>query len=135
MLNGFKKFILRGNVVDLSVGIVIGSAFTSVVTALVQDIINPTIGFAGRVPDLSGIAFTVNENKFLVGHFLNTLISFLIAASTMYFFVVLPINTLVDRFKRRNAPKIDPTTKKCPECLSDIPKEATRCAHCTTKFG
>lgn len=133
ILNGFKTFILRGNVVDLAVGVVIGAAFTGLVNAMVKDLLTPLIGAIARVPDFSGLKFTINESQFLYGDFLNALISFLIVAATVYFFVVLPINTLMSKAKKEEK-QSEPTTKKCPECLSEIPLDAKRCAHCTTRI-
>jgi len=133
ILNGFKTFILRGNVVDLAVGVVIGAAFTGLVNAMVKDLLTPLIGAIARVPDFSGLKFTINESQFLYGDFLNTFISFLIVAATVYFFVVLPINTLMSKAKKEEK-QSEPTTKKCPECLSEIPLEAKRCAYCTTRI-
>lgn len=129
MLQGFKQFILKGNVVDLAVGVVMGVAFGSIVTALVKDIISPLIGAIGGKPDFSGISFTINNSKFLIGDFLNAVISFMLIAAVIYFFVVIPMNRLVSGIKKEKP--IDPTTKKCPECLSIIPLEANRCAFCT----
>lgn len=133
ILNGFKTFILRGNVVDLAVGVVIGAAFTGLVNAMVKDLLNPLIGAIARVPDFSGLKFTINESQFLYGDFLNALISFLIVAATVYFFVVLPINTLMSKAKKEEK-QSEPTTKKCPECLSEIPLEAKRCRFCSSKI-
>lgn len=133
IINGFKQFILRGNVVDLSVGVVIGAAFTGLVNAIVKDLLNPFIGAIAKVPDFSGLKFTINGSQFLYGDFLNVFISFVIVAATVYFFVVLPVNTLIAKIKREEK-QSEPTTKKCPECLSDIPLEAKRCAHCTTRI-
>jgi len=133
ILNGFKTFILRGNVVDLAVGVVIGAAFTGLVNAMVKDLLTSLIGAIARVPDFSGLKFTINESQFLYGDFLNTFISFLIVAATVYFFVVLPINTLMSKAKKEEK-QSEPTTKKCPECLSEIPLEAKRCAYCTTRI-
>jgi large conductance mechanosensitive channel len=133
-LNGFKQFILRGNVVDLAVGVVIGAAFSGLVNALVKDILTPFIGAVAKVPDFSNLFFTINGSKFLYGDFLNVLISFIIVAATVYFLVILPINTLVNKTKKDSS-LVGPSSKKCPECLSEIPIEATRCAHCTTKIG
>ncbi len=130
MLQGFKQFILKGNVVDLAVGIVIGVAFGNVVTALVKDLITPLVSVIGGNPDFSSLYFTVNNSKFMIGDFFNALLSFLINASVMYFFVVLPMNKLVTLTKKEKP--ADPTTKKCPECLSSIPLEAKRCAFCTS---
>lgn len=127
-LKGFRQFILRGNVVDLAVGVVIGAAFTSIVNSLVKDLLTPLVAAIFRQPDFSGLYFTLNHSRFMYGSFINALVSFLIVASTVYFFVVIPINTLIAK-ARKEAPE-DPTTKKCPECLSEIPKEAKRCAHC-----
>ena len=130
-LGGFKKFILHGNVVDLAVGIVIGAAFTGVVQSLVKGIITPLIGIFGGIPDFSAWFLTVNGSKFLIGDFINTVLSFLILAAVVYFFVVMPVNTLMDRYK----PETEPTpTKECPECLSKIPKLARRCAYCTAQL-
>ena len=130
-MKGFKQFILRGNVLDLAVAVVIGAAFGAVVTALVKDLITPIIAALVGKPDFSGIAFTVNGSKFLIGDFINAVISFLLIAAAVYFFVVLPVNTLMARIKRGQAPP-DPTTKQCPECLSEVPIAAKRCAFCTS---
>ena len=127
MLKGFKEFILRGNAVDLAVGVVVGAAFGSIVTALVKDLMTPLIAAIIKAPDFSGISFTLNGSKFLIGDFLNALISFLIIAITVYFFVVLPLNKFLSRVNPKS-----PTTKKCPECLSEIPIGAKRCSHCTS---
>jgi large conductance mechanosensitive channel len=129
MLKEFKQFLLRGNVVDLAVGVVVGAAFGTIVSALVADIITPLIAAIAKVPDFSGLSFTLNGSKFMYGHFLNALISFLLVAVAVFFFVVKPMNMLVNRSKK--GPPADPTTKKCAECLSEIPMEAKRCAHCT----
>lgn len=133
IINGFKQFILRGNVVDLSVGVVIGAAFTGLVNAIVKDLLTPFIGAIAKVPDFSGLKFTINGSQFLYGDFLNVLISFVIVAATVYFFVVLPVNTLIAKTKREEK-QAEPTTKKCPECLSEIPLEAKRCAFCATRI-
>lgn len=130
MLKGFKQFVLRGNVVDLAVGVVIGASFSAVVTSLVSNILTPFIGAIFKSPDFSGLMFTINGSNFLYGNFLNSLIAFLVVAVTVYFFVVTPINTLIA--KTRKEKPLDETTKKCTECLSEIPKEAKRCAHCTS---
>ena len=130
MLDGFKKFILRGNVVDMAVGIVIGAAFAGVVGALTKDLLTPLIGALVKAPDFSKLKFTLNNSEFLYGEFLNAMISFLLVATAVYFFVVTPVNALVARMNRGETPP-DPTTKKCPECLSEIPIDARRCAHCT----
>jgi large conductance mechanosensitive channel len=130
-VKGFKQFLLRGNVVDLAVGVVVGAAFGTLVTALVKDLMTPLIAAIVKAPDFSELFFTINGSRFLYGNFLNALISFLIVAASIYFFVVLPINTLVARARAAQKPA-DPTTKKCPECLSEIPLAARRCAHCTS---
>ena len=129
MLKDFKQFLLRGNVVDLAVGVVIGAAFGTIVTALVNDLITPIISAFGKIPDMSMLFFTINGSKFMYGHFINALISFLLVASAVFFFVVKPMNVLIA--KSRKTPPLDPTTKKCKECLSEIPLEARRCSHCT----
>lgn len=129
MLKEFKQFLLRGNVVDLAVGVVIGASFGTVVTALVSDILTPLIGAIAKVPDFSDLIFTLNGSRFAYGHFLNVIISFLLVASAIFFFVVKPMNILIG--KSRKEPPVDPTTKKCSECLSEIPIEARRCSHCT----
>lgn len=132
MLKDFKQFILRGNVVDLAVGVVIGAAFGSVVTALVKGLITPFIAAIIKAPDFSGLTFTINDSIFLYGEFINAVVSFLIIASAIFFFVVTPINALVAK-TRKEAP-LDPTTKKCPFCLSEIPIDAKKCAHCTSEL-
>jgi large conductance mechanosensitive channel len=132
MLKDFKKFILRGNMLDLAVAVVIGVAFTAVITALVRDLITPLIAAIGGNPDFSSLTFTIHHSTFRYGDFLNYLISFVIVATAVYFVVVLPVNALVER--SRQEPPEDPTTKRCPECLSEIPLEARRCAFCTTQL-
>jgi large conductance mechanosensitive channel len=128
MLQGFKSFLLRGNVVDMAVGIVVGAAFGTVVSSFVKDLLTPLIAAIVKQPDFSKIFFTVNGSKFMVGSFINELISFLLIASAVYFFVVMPVTRLMARFD----PPAPPATKKCPECLSEIPTEAKRCAFCTS---
>lgn len=130
ILKGFRDFVLRGNVIDLAVAVVIGAAFGSIVTALVKDLITPLIGAIGGQRDFSNIFFTINSSKFLVGDFLNALISFLIISAVIYFLVVLPMNQLMKRLK--SGEKVDPTDKTCPECLSQIPVKAHRCKYCTS---
>ena len=132
-MNGFKQFLLRGNVVDLAVGVVIGAAFGAVVTALVKDLLTPLIAAIVKQPDFSAVTFTVNGSKFLYGEFINAALSFVIIAAAVYFFVVLPINALIARTRQAPVPA-DPTTKKCPECLSEIPIDARRCAFCTSSI-
>ena len=130
-MKGFKEFVLRGNVMDLAVAVVIGAAFTAVVTALVKDLLTPLIAAIVGSPDFSGISLEVNGSKLLIGDFLNAVIAFMMLATVVYFFVVLPMNTLMARLKRGEVPP-DPTTKKCPECLSEVPIAARRCAFCTS---
>lgn len=130
MLKGFRQFLLRGNVVDMAVGIVVGAAFGAVVTGFVKDLLTPFIAAIVKQPDFSAFTFTINGSKFLYGDFVNVAISFLIIAAAVYFFVVLPMNSLIAR--SRKEPPADPTTKKCAECLSDIPIAAKRCAFCTS---
>jgi len=129
MVNEFKAFLLRGTVVDLAVAVVVGTAFGAVVTALVEDLVTPVIAALGGQPDFSALHFTINDSTFLYGHFLNSVISFVLIAAAIFFFVVVPINSLTKR--ARKEPPADPTTRKCPECLSEIPLEARRCAFCT----
>jgi len=134
MLKDFRKFILRGNTVDLAVAVVIGAAFGAIVTALVKDLITPLIAAIGGKPDFSGLYFTVHHSRFLYGDFINAVISFLIIGAAIFFFVVQPINKLTIRMNQRKTPE-DPSEKKCPECLSSIPKAAKRCAFCTSKVA
>jgi large conductance mechanosensitive channel len=129
MLSGFKQFILRGNVVDLAVGVVIGAAFGGVVTALTKDLLTPLIAAVVKAPDFSGLKWTLNGSTFLYGDFVNALVSFILVAGAVYFFVVTPINALIARTRKAPAPA-DPTTRKCPECLSEIPIDARRCSFC-----
>lgn len=129
MLKEFKQFLLRGNVVDLAVGVVVGAAFGTVVNAIVSDLLTPLIAAIAKVPDFSGIAFTINGSQFMIGRLINALISFLLVATAVFFFVVKPMNMLVGRSHKE--PPADPTTKKCKECLSEIPLDAKRCSHCT----
>src|SRR6266436_4864980 len=133
-MNGFKQFMLRGNVLDLAVAVVMGAAFTAVVTAFVKDLMTPLIAAIVGSPDFSAIAMTVNGSKLLVGDFMNALFAFLMVGVAVYFFVVLPVNALTARMRRGEAPP-DPTTKKCPECLSEVPIAARRCAFCTSPLG
>ena len=130
MLSGFKQFILRGNVVDMAVGVVIGAAFGGVVKALTDDLLMPFIAAIVGKPDFSAIHFTINGSAFPVGLFINALVAFVLVAAAVYFFVVTPVNALIARMRKDPSPA-DPTTKKCPECLSEIPIDARRCAHCS----
>jgi large conductance mechanosensitive channel len=129
VLKGFRDFILRGNVVDLAVAVIIGAAFNAIVNSFVKDILGQFIAAVVGKPDFSGVVFKLNGTPINVGNFLNATISFLIVASVVYFLVVLPLNTLLARMKKP-APPPPVVTKKCPECLSDIPLEAKRCAFC-----
>ena len=131
MLQGFKQFILRGNVLDLAVAVVMGAAFGAVVAALVKDLITPIIAAIVGKPDFSAIEFTVNGSRFPIGDFINAVVSFILIAAAVYFFIVLPMNKLLARIRRGEAAP-DPTTKKCPECLSEVPIAARRCAFCTS---
>ena len=130
MLGGFRQFILRGNVVDMAVGVVIGAAFAGVVTAFTKDILTPFIAAIVGKPDFSAISFTINNSVFAIGDFINAALAFLLIAAAVYFFVVTPINALVSRMRKAPAPA-DPTTRKCPECMSEIPIDARRCSYCT----
>jgi large conductance mechanosensitive channel len=129
----FKAFILRGNVVDLAVGIVIGTAFTAVVTGLVKDLITPIIAAIFGKPDFSTISFTINNSTFLVGDFVNAVVSFVIIAFVVFLFVVKPVNHLMAA--RRSQAPVTPVTRECPFCLSDVPVAATRCAFCTSNIA
>src|SRR5581483_6982234 len=120
---------LRGNVIDMAVGVVVGAAFATVVAAFTKDLLTPLIAALVGKPDFSAIKFTVNNCVFAIGDFINAAIAFLLVAAAVYFFVVTPVNSLVSRMRKAPAPA-DPTTKKCPECLSEIPIDARRCAHC-----
>lgn len=133
MLKGFKQFILRGNVVDLAVGVVIGAAFSGVVNALVKDLITPLIAAIIKTPDFSNLYFTIRGSRFLYGEFFNALVSFLIVATSIYFFVVTPINALMNKMGLNTPP--ESPNKQCPECLSDIPKAAKRCKFCAQPVG
>ena len=130
MIKDFREFILRGNLVDLAVAVVIGAAFGAVIAALVADIITPLIAAIGGKPDFSNLTFTINGSKFKYGDFINALITFLIIAAVVFFFVIKPVNRLLERMRPGKA--IDEPTRACPECMSDIPEAATRCAFCTT---
>ena len=134
MMSGFRQFVLRGNVIDLSVAVVIGGAFGAVVAALVKDLLTPLIGAIVGAPDFSALVFTVNGSKFLIGDFINAVVSFLLVAAAVYYVIVVPINALNARRNRGEAPP-DPTTKKCPECLSEVPIAARRCAFCTSALA
>lgn len=126
----FKEFLLRGNVIDLAVAVVIGAAFGAVVTSIVDSLIMPLIAAIGGQPNFSEIGFKINDSLFSIGNVLNALISFVIIAAVIFFFIVKPVNLLVERARREPTP--DPTTRKCPACLSEVPMAATRCAFCTS---
>lgn len=131
VLGEFQAFLLRGNVVDLAVGVVIGVAFGNVVTALVKDLFTPLIAAIGAQPDFGSLFFTVNYSRFRYGDFINTVVTFVLIAAVVFFLVVLPVNRLValnQRFRRQPAP----TTRECTECLSKIPRQARRCPYCTS---
>ena len=131
MFKGFREFVLRGNVVDLAVGVVIGAAFGAIVTAFVKDLLTPLIAALVGKPDFSGYVFEVNGSKFLYGDFINAVVSFLLIAAAIYYFVVLPVNALMARL-HKNQPAAAPDKKQCPECRSDIPVAARKCAYCTS---
>ncbi|MEA2379678.1 MAG: large conductance mechanosensitive channel [Thermoleophilaceae bacterium] len=133
MLKDFREFILRGNLVDLAVAVVIGTAFAAVVGALVADLVTPLIAAIGGQPDFSGLTFTINESVFRYGHFLNSLLTFVIIAAVVFFLVIKPVNALVSRF--RSEPPTGTPTRDCPECLSEIPEAARRCAFCTAQVA
>jgi large conductance mechanosensitive channel len=130
MLKDFKAFIMRGNVVDLAVAVVIGAAFGAVVTAFVNYLLTPLIAIPGKA-NFNNLSFTVNHSTFFYGKFLNALIAFVLLAAAVFFFVVKPINALSERRKRGQ--EEEPGTRDCPECLSEIPDRARRCAFCTAE--
>jgi large conductance mechanosensitive channel len=129
----FKQFLLRGNVIDLAVAFVIGAAFAAVVEAAVADLLTPLVAAIFGQPDFNALTFTINGSTFRYGHFLNVLLGFITVALVVFFFVVKPINRLMEMANRRESP--DPTTRKCPQCLSEIPIDATRCAFCTSEVA
>ena len=133
MLAEFKQFLLRGNVVDLAVGVIIGIAFGGVVTALVEGVFTPLIAAVVGQPDFSAIGFTLNESRIELGLLLNALLSFIIVAAVVFFLIVTPVNHLNAR--ARTEPPAEPTLKKCPECLMDVPLAAKRCGHCTSPLS
>ncbi|HEU0028681.1 MAG TPA: large conductance mechanosensitive channel protein MscL [Ktedonobacterales bacterium] len=132
-LNEFKTFILRGNVVDLAIAVVVGAAFSGIVTSLVKDLITPLLAAIGGAPDFAAIYFKVNNSKFLIGDFVNSVVSFLIIATVIFFLVVKPLNWLLTRRKQELPP--NPATRECPYCISEIPIRATRCAYCTAEVS
>ena len=131
MLKDFKTFLLRGNVVDLAIAVVVGAACGAVVTALVKDLLTPLLAIPGKT-DLSSLSFTINKSEFLYGDFINVLISFLSIAAAVFFLVVRPLNALMAR--RKTEPDVDSLTRECPECLSSVPSAARRCAFCTSEL-
>ena len=133
MFKEFKQFLLRGNVVDLAVGVVIGAAFGAVVTALVSDVLTPLISAIARVPDFGALIWTLHGSSIKYGHFLNAVVSFVLVGGSIFFFVVKPMNILIARTHKE--PPADPLTKKCTECLSEIDINAKRCSHCTQVQG
>ncbi len=135
MLSDFKKFVLRGNVVDLAVAVVVGVAFTAVITAFVTDLITPLIAAIFGKPSFQGLYFTVNHSKFTYGSFVDALLSFLIVATVVFFAVVVPLTALMRRLNVLPTDEPKPATRPCPECLSDIPVEARRCAFCTSEVA
>ena len=133
LVGGFKKFLLRGNLVDLAVAVVIGVAFGALGTALVSDLVTPLLAAIGGTADFSSLTFTINKSTFRYGHFLNAVISFVIIATVIYFFVVVPFSKLLERFKPTAG---QPTpVKDCPHCLSSVPAAATVCAFCTRELA
>lgn len=132
-MKDFKEFLLRGNLVDMAVGIVIGLAFAAVITALVADLVTPLIAAIGGNPDFSTLSFTINNSHFLYGAFINALITFIVIAAVIFFLVVKPVNALMAR--RRAELPVDADVRACPECLSEIPKAARRCAFCTAEVA
>jgi large conductance mechanosensitive channel len=133
MLREFRAFILRGNLVDLAVAVVIGTAFTAVVNALVKDIITPLIASVGGERNFGGLAFTINGSRFAYGDFFNAVLTFVIVAAVMFFLVIKPVNLLMEQFQTE--PEVESPTRPCPECLSHIPRAASRCAFCTTEVA
>jgi len=135
MFKGFREFVLRGNVVDMAVGVVIGAAFGAIVTAFVKDLLTPLIAALVGKPDFSAYTFEINGSKFLYGDFFNALISFLLVAAAVYYFVVLPVNVLMARNRHKDEAPPAPATKACPECKSAIPVDARKCAFCTSQIA
>jgi large conductance mechanosensitive channel len=129
MFKGFRDFVLRGNVVDLAVAVILGTAFNGIVMSLVGDVLNPLIAATVGKPDFSAVVLNIGSGHIKIGNFFNAAISFLIVAVVVYFAIVLPLNALLKRVKKPDA-EVAPTTKPCPECLSEIPLAAQRCAHC-----
>ena len=133
MLKEFRDFVLRGNVVDLAVAVVIGAAFGAVVNSAVTDLITPLVAAIGGEPDFAGLTFTINGSEFRYGNFVNQLLTFLIVAAVVFFAVVKPLNILMAQLRPERP--VDEPTRSCPECLSSIPEAARRCAFCTAQLG
>ena len=133
MLREFRAFVLRGNLVDLAVAVVIGTSFTAVVNAIVKDFITPLIAAIGGKPNFGNLAFTINGSRFAYGDFLNAALTFLMVAAVLFFLVIKPANAIMEAF--RTEPEVDAPTRACPECLSQIPRAASRCAFCTSEVG
>jgi len=133
MIGEFRAFILRGNLVDLAVAVVIGAAFTTVVNAFVKDLITPVIAAIGGKRDFSALKFEINGSQFLYGDFINAALTFLIVAAVVFFFVVKPVNALLDRFQTEQP--VEEETRECPECISQIPVRASRCSFCTAEVA
>jgi large conductance mechanosensitive channel len=133
LLRDFRTFLLRGNLVDTAVGIVLGIAFAALVSSLVKDLVTPVIAAIAGKHDFSALSFTIHESRFLYGDFLNAVIAFVSIAAAVFFFVVKPVNALMAR--RRTEPPVDEEVRPCPECLSEIPRAARRCAFCTTEVA
>ena len=133
MLKDFKAFVLRGNVVDLAVGVAIGAAFTAVLGSFTQNLLTPLLAIPGDKASFGELAFTVSGSEFRYGLFIDALVAFVLVAATLFFLVVRPVNALMAR--RKTEPEVESTTRDCPECLSSIPAAARRCAFCTAKVG
>ncbi len=131
-MSGLKKFVLRGNLLDLAVAVVIGVAFGAVITAFIKDLVTPLLAAIGGKPDFAALYFTVNGSRFLIGEFVDALLAFLLIAAVIYYFVVSPFVRIQERV-HRGEEDADPTIRKCPECLSEIPSEARRCRFCGSK--
>jgi large conductance mechanosensitive channel len=131
MLREFRSFILRGNLVDLAIAVVVGTAFTAVVNAIVKDLITPLIAAIGGEPNFGNLSFTINGSRFAYGDFLNALVTFLLVSAVLFFLVIKPVNALMDAL--RTEPEVESPTRPCPECLSQIPWAASRCMFCTSE--
>jgi large conductance mechanosensitive channel len=131
VFKGFRDFILRGNVVDLAIAVILGAAFNAIINSLVGDVLNPLIAATIGKPDFSSVVFDVHGGHIKIGNFFNAVVSFLIIASVVYFFIVLPVNKFLQKFKKAEPAPLPPATKTCPECLSVIPIDAKRCSQCT----